>query len=76
MSTYKEHAKEEESANAGRQSQKPEEMSVWSAWVRPGILAMRNATEKSWMKNPEKHPFDFIVMRLFKTLTRPQQTGK
>lgn len=43
--------------------------------MRRGAPAMPDATEKSWIKNPEKHPFDFIVTRLLVILTRPCRLG-
>lgn len=37
---------------------------------------MPNATEKSWVKNPEKHPSDLVVKTLLVISTRPQRTEK
>lgn len=37
---------------------------------------MPNATEKSWVKNPEKHPSDLVVKTLLVISTRPQWTEK
>lgn len=37
---------------------------------------MPNATERSCMKNPEKHPFDLVVKRFLIILTKPQWAEK
>lgn len=44
--------------------------------MKRGILAVPNATKKSWMKNPETCPFDSVVKRLLVILTRPQWVEK